>query len=97
MMNDLERMRHSCSHVMAEAVQSIFSEARLAIGPPIDDGFYYDFELPRSLTPDDLAEIEKRMTAIVRKKAPFVQSAMRRDEAIKFFDGRGQPFKVELS
>ena len=58
---DLEHMRHSASHVMAEAVQEIFPEAKLGIGPSIDTGFYYDFDLPRSLTPEDLKAIEKRM------------------------------------
>src|SRR5438552_9391835 len=95
-MNDLDRMRHSAAHVMAEAVTSIFPEAKLAIGPPIEEGFYYDFDLPRPLTPDDLAEIEKRMAAIVKKDAPFVESSMTREEAKKFFAERNQPYKVEL-
>src|SRR5579875_3381159 len=95
-MNDLERMRHSCAHVMAEAVLSIFPEAKLGIGPPIEDGFYYDFDLPRPLTPEDLAEIERRMKEIIQKDAPFIQSSMPRDEARRFFAERGQPYKVEL-
>ena len=95
-MSDVERMRHSAAHVMAEAVLSIFPEAKLAIGPPIEDGFYYDFDLPRALTPEDLAEIEKRMAAIVKRDAPFKRSSMPSDEALDFFGGRGQVYKVEL-
>ena len=60
---ELARMRHSAAHVMAEAVRELFPDAKFAIGPAIADGFYYDFDLPRTLTPDDLAEIEARMRA----------------------------------
>ena len=95
-MDDLERMRHSCAHVMAEAVVSLFPDAKLAIGPPIEEGFYYDFDLPRPLTPEDLQEIENRMTAIVKKNVPFVQSSMPSAAARKFFEERNQPYKVEL-
>ncbi|MHB8674839.1 MAG: threonine--tRNA ligase, partial [Candidatus Limnocylindrales bacterium] len=95
-MNDLERMRHSCAHVMAEAVMSVFPEAKLGIGPPIEEGFYYDFDLPRSLTPDDLKAIEERMAEIIRQDAPFVQSSMSSEDARKFFEERNQPYKVEL-
>ncbi|HVC32131.1 MAG TPA: threonine--tRNA ligase [Chloroflexota bacterium] len=95
-MNDLERMRHSCAHVMAEAVVSLFPDARLAIGPPIDEGYYYDFELPRALTPDDLKTIEERMAAIVKQNAPFVESSKSSAEARQFFAERDQPYKVEL-
>lgn len=95
-MNDLERMRHSCAHVMAEAVLSVFPNAKLGIGPPIEDGFYYDFELPRPLTPEDLKEIEERMREIVKQNAPFLQSAKSSDEASRFFEERSQPYKVEL-
>ena len=95
-MSDVERMRHSAAHVMAEAVLEIFPEAKLAIGPPIEDGFYYDFDLPRALTPEDLAEIEKRMAAIVKRDAPFKRSSMSSEQALDFFGGRGQAYKVEL-
>lgn len=61
----LQRMRHSIAHVMAEAVQELFPEARFGIGPAIEDGFYYDFELPRALRPEDLPEIERRMAQII--------------------------------
>lgn len=95
-MNDLERMRHSCAHVLAEAVLSVFPDAKLGIGPPIEEGFYYDFDLPRPLTPDDLRELEQRMAEIIRKDAPFIRSQMPKDEARRFFAERGQPYKVEL-
>src|SRR5581483_12236625 len=67
----IQRMRHSAAHIMAEAVQEIFPEAKFAIGPAIEDGFYYDFDLPRALTPEDLPDIEQRMTRIVAGKYPF--------------------------
>ena len=95
-MNDLERMRHSASHVMAEAVTSIFPTARLAIGPPIEDGFYYDFELPRALTPDDLKTIEKKMKKIVSSNASFEFSEMSVEDALEYYRDRDQPYKVEL-
>ncbi|MGI8404246.1 MAG: threonine--tRNA ligase, partial [Thermomicrobiales bacterium] len=68
---DLARMRHSTAHVMAEAVQEIFPDAKFAIGPAIANGFYYDMELPRPLTPDDLKEIEKRMRHHKKKNEVF--------------------------
>ncbi|MBI2939380.1 MAG: threonine--tRNA ligase [Chloroflexi bacterium] len=95
-MSDLERMRHSAAHVMAEAVLHLFPEAKFAIGPPIEDGFYYDFDLPRSLTPEDLGRIEQKMAEIVRLNAPFVRSTMPREQAISFFRDRNQPYKIEL-
>ena len=95
-MNDLERMRHSASHVMAEAVTAIFPTARLAIGPPIEDGFYYDFELPRALTPDDLKTIEKKMKKIVSSNASFEFSEMSVEDALEYYRDRDQPYKVEL-
>lgn len=70
----LQRMRHSAAHVMAEAVQSLFPDAKFAIGPAIEDGFYYDMELPRALTPEDLPQIEQRMRESIAKNHPFVQS-----------------------
>jgi threonyl-tRNA synthetase len=91
---DLETMRHSAAHVMAEAVQSIFPDAKFAIGPSIEEGFYYDFDLPRSLTPDDLGEIEQRMKEIEKADAPFVCEAVSREQAKETF--ADQPFKQEL-
>ena len=90
----LYRMRHSAAHIMAEAVLEMFPEAKFAIGPPIDNGFYYDFELPRALTPEDLPEIEKRMRARMASDVPFEHSEMPKAEALERF--AGQPFKVEL-
>src|SRR6185312_11688629 len=74
----LQRMRHSAAHVMAEAVQELFPGARFAIGPAIEDGFYYDMELPRALTPEDLPAIEERMRASIAADHPFVQSRWKR-------------------
>jgi threonyl-tRNA synthetase len=94
-MNDLERMRHSAAHVMAEAVLDLFPEAKLGIGPPIEDGFYYDFDLPRTLTPDDLAAIEERMRAHIAAKEAFNSEAFpTREAALEYF--AGQPYKEEL-
>jgi threonyl-tRNA synthetase len=90
----LERMRHSASHVMAEAVQHLFPGARFGIGPIIESGFYYDFELSRALTPEDLPVIENKMREIVSQDAPFVSQVMSKDEARKLF--AGQPYKLEL-
>jgi threonyl-tRNA synthetase len=90
----LTRMRHSASHIMAEAVLSLFPEAKFAIGPAIENGFYYDFDLPRSLTPEDLAVIEQKMREIVAADAPFQREEMAKDEARKLF--ARQPYKLEL-
>jgi len=90
----LYRLRHSTAHVMAEAVLEKFPEAKIAIGPPIDDGFYYDFDLPRPLTPEDLEEIEARMKAIVKEKHLFTKEVLSAEEARKLF--ADQPYKLEL-
>jgi threonyl-tRNA synthetase len=92
----LQRMRHSAAHVMAEAVQEMFPDAQFAIGPAIEDGFYYDFALPRSLTPNDLPEIERRMQRIIAAKSPFVQDRWPREKALEYFRQRRQPYKVEI-
>ena len=92
----LETMRHSAAHVMAEAVQQLWPEAKFGIGPPIEDGFYYDFDLPRSLTPDDLAEIERRMQQIITADLPFTARQEDRDSALTMFRERNQDYKVEL-
>ena len=92
----LQRMRHSAAHVMAEAVLEIFPDAKLAIGPAIEDGFYYDFDLPRALTPGDLPEIERHMTRIIAGKYPFLQERWPREKALQYFRDRGQIYKVEL-
>ena len=89
-----ESIRHSASHIMAEAVRSIFPEAKFAIGPPTEDGFYYDFQLPRALTDDDLPVIEKKMAETVAADLPFQRTEVSRPEAGDMF--RDQPFKLEI-
>ena len=90
----IARMRHSTSHVMAEAVQCLFPEAKFGIGPMIENGFYYDFELPRSLAPDDLPVIEIKMREIIRQDVPFVTEKIGKEKARKVF--ATQPYKLEL-
>ncbi len=87
-------MRHSASHVMAEAVLSIFPEAKFGIGPSIENGFYYDFDLPRSLTPDDLPVIEQKMGEIIKADLPFIHKELTKEEARQLF--ASQPYKLEL-
>ncbi|MFB0534382.1 MAG: threonine--tRNA ligase [Anaerolineae bacterium] len=91
--DNLERLRHSTAHIMAEAVLELFPEGKIAFGPPIEDGFYYDFDLPRSLTPDDLREIEARMREIIAGQYPFQQKEVGIEEAKKVF--ADQPYKLE--
>ena len=90
----LERIRHSASHVMAEAVQSLFPDAKFGIGPVIENGFYYDFDLPRTLTPEDLPVIEAAMTEIIAQDLSFTQEEVSKQEARGIF--AQQPFKLEL-
>ena len=92
--SNLFRIRHSTAHVMAQAVLERFPDAKIAIGPAIDDGFYYDFDLPRPLTPDDLSEIEKRMKKILKGNHKFEKEVLSAEEAKNFF--ADQPFKIEL-
>ncbi len=92
----LDPMRHSAAHVMAEAVMDLFPGTRLGIGPAIEDGFYYDFELPRPLTPDDLAAIEARMAASVAADHAFVRHELDPQAGRAWFAEHGQPFKVEI-
>jgi len=94
--SEIWKKRHTAAHVMAQAVLEMFPDARLAIGPPIEEGFYYDFDLPRTLTPDDLAEIESRMKRIKRDDLPLTRSEKTRAEAVAWEEGRGQSYKVEL-
>lgn len=90
----LDRVRHSMSHVMAEAVLQMFPSAQIAIGPAIDNGFYYDFDLPRALTPEDLDEITERMKQIIKEDKEFKRIVVSRDEAKKMFSD--QIYKQEL-
>jgi threonyl-tRNA synthetase len=91
---ELYRIRHSTAHIMAEAVLTIFPDAKIGIGPPIENGFYYDFDLPRPLTPEDLAEIERLMRESINADKPFVASELSKEEALREF--AGQPYKAEL-
>jgi threonyl-tRNA synthetase len=92
----LATLRHSTAHVMAQAVKRLFPEVKVAIGPAIEDGFYYDFAKPEPFTPDDLARIEDEMRSIAKADLPFERREMPRAEAIAFFRERGEPFKVEI-
>jgi threonyl-tRNA synthetase len=94
--SELDAMRHSAAHVMAGAVLELFPGAKLGIGPAITDGFYYDFELPRPLTPDDLSAIEAAMAASVTADHPFIRHELAPAEGRAFFVERGQPYKVEI-
>src|SRR5258708_24498300 len=90
----LYRIRHSAAHIMAQAELDVFRDGDIGIGPTIEDGFYYDFELPRQLTEEDLGKIEERMRAIIKGKYPFVRREVSADEAKKLF--AKQPYKIEL-
>jgi threonyl-tRNA synthetase len=92
----LDPMRHSAAHVMAEAVLDLFPDAKLGIGPAIADGFYYDFELPRPLKPEDLAAIEARMAESIKADHPFVRRELAPAEGRALFESKGQSFKVEI-
>ena len=94
--SELDAMRHSTAHVMAEAVLDLFPGTQLGIGPAITDGFYYDFKLDRPLTPADLAAIEERMSASVAADHPFVRRELPPEDGRAFFAERNQPFKVEI-
>jgi threonyl-tRNA synthetase len=91
---ELARMRHSAAHLMAEAVLEVFPDAKLGIGPAIENGFYYDFDLPRPLTPDDLKEIERRMKQHWKKNETFERNVISREEAMEIF--ANNPYKLEL-
>ncbi len=92
----LDPMRHSAAHIMAEAVMDLFPDARLGIGPAIADGFYYDFDLPRTLTPQDLKAVEKRMHKSVNRDHPFVRTEWDPDEGRAMLEAAGQSYKVEI-
>lgn len=92
----LHVFRHSSAHLLAAAVKELFPEARYGVGPPIEGGFYYDFGISEPFTADDLRRIEKRMRELVRKRLPFEQELLPKDEAIRVFEALGEVFKVEL-
>ncbi len=92
--SQLYKIRHSAAHVMAQAVLEMFPDGKISIGPPIENGFYYDFDLPRNLTPEDLEQIEKRMRQIVQGKHEFKKKVVSAEEAREIF--KDQPYKIEL-
>lgn len=92
----LEIIRHSTSHLMAQAVKELYPEAQITIGPVIENGFYYDFSLPKHLTNEDLPLIEKKMDEIVKRDLPIVREEMDRDEAVKYFNSIGEHYKAEI-
>ncbi|MBR5718453.1 MAG: threonine--tRNA ligase [Clostridia bacterium] len=89
-------LRHTGSHILAQGVKKVRPEAKLAIGPAIDNGFYYDFDVEEPFTPDELAVIEKEMSKIVEEKLPLERFELPREEAIKYMAERNEPYKVEL-
>ena len=92
----LEVLRHSSAHLLAYAVKELFPEAQVTIGPTIDDGFYYDFSYKRAFTPEDLVEIEKKMTQIARENHTIEREEMQRDDAVEFFLKKGEKYKAEI-
>lgn len=94
--DELRAIRHTASHVLAQAVKRLYPETKLAIGPAIDDGFYYDFDREGGFTPDDLEKLEAEMKKIVKENLALKPFVLPRDEAIKFMQEKGEPYKVEL-
>lgn len=92
----LETLRHTTSHIMAQAVRRLFKDSKYSIGPAIEDGFYYDFDLPRSLTPEDLNSITREMENIIGEDIPIFPEKMSREKALELFASLGQDYKVEL-
>ena len=92
----LRVIRHSCAHLMAQAVQRLFPKAQVTIGPVVEDGFFYDFAFSRAFTPEDLRAIEKVMGVIVKENLPVERSIMSRDEAVAMFKEKGEDYKVQI-
>src|SRR6185503_8854393 len=92
----VEVLRHSTAHLLAQAVKELFPDAQVTIGPVIENGFYYDFSYKRPFTPDDLSQIEKRMTEIAKKDLPVQRKEMKRDDAVAFFNSIGEKYKAEI-
>ncbi|MEO1397306.1 MAG: threonine--tRNA ligase [Pseudomonadota bacterium] len=92
----LELIRHDCAHVLAEAVQEIWPDTKVSIGPVIQNGFYYDFDREEPFTPEDLERIEKKMREIIQRNAPFTKKVVSRETARDFFAARGESYKLEL-
>ncbi len=93
---DLETLRHSTSHIMAQAVMELFPGVKLGIGPAIENGFYYDFDMPEKLTPEDLPKIEKKMQEIVKANQKFERTETTKQKAIDLMEEKGETYKVEL-
>ncbi|MFH1824948.1 MAG: threonine--tRNA ligase [Candidatus Firestonebacteria bacterium] len=93
---NIENLRHSTSHIMAQAVKRLFPEVKLAIGPSISDGFYYDFDLNKPLNEEDILKIEEEMKKIIKEEYPFVRKEIKKVDAIKFFKEKGEIYKVEI-
>lgn len=96
MNEDLHRLRHSAAHVLAQAVKRLWPKTKLAIGPPIEEGFYYDVAPETALAEEDLPKLEQEVAKIVREDLPFKQTWMSKAEATEFFEKRGEPFKAEI-
>ncbi|MEY2787908.1 MAG: hypothetical protein RLZZ34_1051, partial [Verrucomicrobiota bacterium] len=94
-MNELMRLRHSCAHILATAVLRLWPDALLDIGPPTEEGFYYDFDLKHRFTPDDFPKIEEEMRKVTKENQVFEKSIKTREEALAYFQGKGQTFKVQ--
>lgn len=94
---DLHNMRHSCAHMLAQAVLEMFPDAKLGIGPTIENGFYYDFDLPRTLIPEDLPILEEKMQRIAKERQTFERREEPVDAAIDFYKKAGQPYKTEIA
>src|SRR5213076_3259891 len=92
----LDIIRHSTSHLMAQAVQELFPGAQVTIGPVIENGFYYDFAYKRPFTPEDLTAIEKKMAELVKKDEPVARKVLPRDEAVAYFKSIGEAYKAEI-
>ena len=94
--SNLEKMRHSASHVLAQAVLTLYPDAKLGIGPAIENGFYYDFEFTEPIEEEDLPKIEKEMKKIIKKGLPLKQVMMTKEEALEYFKKTDQIYKLEL-
>ena len=94
--DELRAIRHTASHVLAQAVKRLYPETKLAIGPAIDDGFYYDFDREGGFTPEDLEKLEAEMTKIVKENLPVKPFVLPRDEAVRYMEEKAEPYKVEL-
>lgn len=89
-------LRHTASHVLAQAVKNLYPQAKLAIGPAIENGFYYDFDIDHPFTPEDLKKIEEEMKKIVKQALPMVREEVTRADALRLMEERGEPYKIEL-